>query len=113
MAKKKLEKSISLLSFQPDELFENLDENSKKDIYSWCSIMFTNPLFKKIFDELYTNQIIATVGKLDDLNDAIEARGIIFGIAGVKDIFQKYHQLHLEATKSDEEMTTQEKHEIV
>ena len=98
----KIKKAIDFLSFSTDELSENLDENEKKDLYSWCSVVFSNPLFEKLFTELYTQQVLDTIGELENHDRAVEGRGKIFGIAGVKDIFQKYHSLYLDSIKKDE-----------
>lgn len=113
MPKTKLEKSMSLLAFEPENSFADLTENDKKDLYSWCSAVFSNPLFEKLFNEVYTAQVLDTLGKLENHDFAIEGRGQIFGIAGVKECFQKYHNLYRDMIKKDEKMTTEEKQEII
>ena len=111
--KEKLEKSMSILSFQPDNSFKDLSENDKKDLASWCSVVFSNPLFEKLFNELYTEEVLNTVGLLGDRDASLEGRGQIFGIAGVKEIFNKYHLQHLDNIKKDEPMTPEEKHSSI
>lgn len=98
----KIKKATDFLTFSSNELFENLSENEKSDLYSWCSIVYTNPLFEKLFTELYTEQVLDTIKNLENHEASIESRGKIFGIAGVKDIFQKYHALYLESIKKEE-----------
>ena len=109
----KLEKSLQLLSFQPEELFDTLSENEKKEIYAWCSGVFTNSLFEKIFNEIYTKEVLDTVGNLENHDMAIEGRGKIIGIAGLKELFQQYHLLHLDNLRKDAPMSIEEQQEII
>lgn len=113
MPKTQIEKAMSFLAFEPEESFKDLTENDKKDLYSWCSTVFSNPLFEKLFNEVYTEQVIETMKILENHDLAVESRGKIFGIAGVKDCFKKYHFLYRDMIKDKTPMTTEEKHEVI
>lgn len=113
MAEKKIKKAMEFFSFEPEDIFSDLSENDKKDLYSWCSVVFSNPLFEKLFNELYTTQVLETISKIDNHDLAIESRGQIFGIAAVKDLFKFYHLQYVDMTKKDEPMTVDEKNEII
>lgn len=108
-----LQKSLQLLSFQPEELFDTLTENEKKEIYAWCSGVFKNSLFEKIFNEVYTKEVMDTIGNLENHDLALEGKGRLIGVAGVKELFKTYHLLHLESIKKEAPMTDEEKQEII
>lgn len=105
-----IKKAISMFSFQPEELLESLSENDKKDLLSFCSVVFSNQLFEKLFDEIYTKQIMETVMNIDNNDLSKENKGKLLGIAGVKDIFQQYHSQYLDLIKKQEDF---DKHEVI
>jgi hypothetical protein len=105
-----IKKAISMFSFQPDDLFQNLSENDKKDLLSFCSVVFSNKLFERLFDEIYTKQIMETVMNIDNNDLSKENKGKLLGIAGVKDIFQQYHLQYLDLIKKEEDF---DKNEVI
>lgn len=105
-----IKKVVSMFSFQPDELFENLSENEKKDLLSFASTFFSNKLFEKLFNELYTKQVMETIMCVDDVNLIIENKGKLLGIAGVKEMFQQLHLQYLDTIKKEEDF---DKNEVI
>lgn len=105
-----IKKVISMFSFQPDELFQNLSENEKKDLLSFCSVIFSNGLFEKLFNEIYTKQIIETVMNIDNNDLSKENKGKLLGIAGVKELFEQLHFQYLDLIKKEEDF---DKNEVI
>ena len=109
----KIKKASSLLSFSPDELFSNLDENEKKEILSACSIIYNNKIFQKICNEIYTKEIMDTIQNSNDIVALAEGRGKILGVAGVLEIIKSYHLEYIDFISKSEQMTPEELHEII
>jgi len=110
---KKLELAVSLFTFSPDCLLENLSENDKKEIYAGCSTIYTNPVFKKVCDELYTRDISTAIINSHDLDTLAESRGQLFGVAALRELIKKYHDIYIDSIKHEEKMTSEEKQEII
>lgn len=98
-----IKKVVSMFSFQSNELFENLSENDKKDLLSFCSVTFTNILFEKLFNEIYTKQVMETISNIDNNDLSKENKGKLLGIAGVKEMFQNLHSQYLDTIKKQED----------
>jgi hypothetical protein len=101
---KETEKKVKgLLSFSPDELFENLSEDEKKELLSNCSLIHNNKAFGKICNEAYTKEILNTTFTAKTTEDQAEGRGKILGIAGIVDLIKSYNSQYMESIKKEEE----------
>jgi len=110
---KKFNKATSLLSFTPDELFKSLSENEKKDLISNCSLIFSNPAFQKVCNEIYTEEIMNTISNSHDIETLAEGRGKIMGAASVMELFKTYHLQHLDSLKKEETLSSEDRQEII
>lgn len=104
----KIKQTTNLLSFNKDSLFENLTEEDKKEMLSKCSLIYTNEVFQKVCDEIYTKEILNTISNAKTIEDLAEGRGKLFGIAGLLELIQSYHLQYLESIKVVDDFDAQE-----
>ncbi|MEY2595072.1 MAG: hypothetical protein RI965_344 [Bacteroidota bacterium] len=88
--------------FNTDSLFKNLTENEKKELLSSASIIFTNPTFKKIYDEIFTILVLELAGSATQ-ETLLEYQGKLKGIDLVFDTLQSYHVQYVEMVKKNDE----------
>lgn len=104
---------MSLLSFSPDDLFKNLTENEKQELLAGCSTIFTNPVFVKVCNEMYTEEILNTIANSHDVETMAEGRGKIMGASAVMELFKTYHLQYLESLKQEDKLSNEDRQEII
>jgi hypothetical protein len=93
---------LTKITFETEDLFENLSENDKKNFLSNCSLIFNNPFFKKICDEMGTQAILYSVKETRTLDELSYGRGKIHGIATIYEELMKYDSLYQETIRKEE-----------
>lgn len=107
-ANTKIKEAEHILTFSREELFENLTENERKELISNCSLIFTNPAFKRICSEIYTRSLLESYSSAKDFEQIVEGRGYVFGIASVISTIESFHLQYLDSLKKEELFDRQE-----
>lgn len=100
--RKQTKKDLKIIAFQQEEFFDKLSENEKKDFLAGCSVIFNNKVFKKVCDDIGTEQILYTAKEAVTAEDLAYGRGKIHGIAIVYETFAGYNSIHQQNIKKEE-----------
>lgn len=98
-----------MLDFKKESLILGLTEKEKKEFLGDCSVIFKNPSFKKLCDELYSQQVMETVNS-NTIEEMKQGQGIILGIQKVFDTIMANHAEFVSLTKQKEDF---DKNEII
>jgi hypothetical protein len=106
--KKEMKKISPIFQFSASTLFDNLSENDKKDLLSNCSLIFNNPAFKKVGDQLYTQEIESAFLYSDNYECLLERRGFVHGLEKFMETIEGFHSMYMDSIKKQESFDRQE-----
>lgn len=98
------------LEFKQESLFENLEENEKKQLLANCSLLFNNPALKMICEELSTQQILYTAKETSTLEELFYGRGTIMGINTIYETILGYNAEYLASQRPEEKY---DRHDVI